>query len=395
MPTSISIGFSQKANPQEAAFDACVQAKHHLESHQTDLAILFTSIHYAQTETLDVIASVLKPKHLVGCSSGGIIAPDGVFRRGIGILTITSDDLRYGTAAINNIGSLNLREAGFEFARKLTQDLNFPQRSGCLMFSDILFKNNSQFVRGAQEVLGSGFPIIGAISSDDFRFKKTYQYHQEKVLTNTAVGVLLGGDIAIALGSQHGWKPLGKPRYLTQVQEHVIRTIDHKPAVHIYEEFLGAEAVQLQKGVLNSYAILYPLGIYLENEKQYLLRNAVDILPDGSIVCQGEIPEGAEVHLMIGNKDACRQAAIGAAQEVKDALGGRQAKALLIIESLARHKILGRSSFSEIQAIKDVLGYTTPLIGMYSYGEIGPFGSLDNIKSTHLHNENIMIVAIN
>jgi hypothetical protein len=97
---------------------------------------------------------------------------------------------------------------------------------------------------------------------------------------------------------------------------------------------------------------------------------------------------------MISNKESCRNSAIEAAELVKTSLGDKQAKLVLVFESLARHKILGRSAFNEIQAIKDVLGYTTPIIGMCSYGEIGPFGALNNIKNVYLHNESILITAI-
>ena len=140
--------------------------------------------------------------------------------------------------------------------------------------------------------------------------------------------------------------------------------------------------------------LLYPLGIYFPEERQYLLKNAVDILDDGSIVCQGDVPEGAEVHLMIGNRDSCVQSALSATQEIKEELGNKEPKFIFVIESLARHKILGRRAWLEIQAIKDVLGYATPLIGMYAFGEISPFGSLDNVRNTHMHNETILILAI-
>jgi hypothetical protein len=139
---------------------------------------------------------------------------------------------------------------------------------------------------------------------------------------------------------------------------------------------------------------MYPLGFYLEGPKQYLLRNIIDILDDGSIVCHEGIPLGAEVHLMISNKESCRNSAIEAAGMVKASLGDKQAKLIIIFESLARHKILGRSAFNEVQDIKNILGNTTPIIGMCSYGEIGPFGTLNNIKNIYLHNESILIIAI-
>ena len=83
-----------------------------------------------------------------------------------------------------------------------------------------------------------------------------------------------------------------------------------------------------------------------------------------------------------------------AAELVKASLGEKPAKLVLIFESMARHKILGRSAFSEIQAIKEILGATTPIVGMCSYGEIGPFETINNIKNIYLHNESILIVAI-
>ena len=214
--------------------------------------------------------------------------------------------------------------------------------------------------------------MLGAISSDDFKYKKLSQFFQDQILQNSAVGLLLGGSFHLALGCKHGFKPLGKPRTITKVDGYIIRTIDDKPAVEIYKHFLGTEAEGLKNVALNSYAAMYPLGFYLEEARQYLLRNIIDILEDGSIVCHEGIPQGAEVHLMISNKESCHNSAIEAAELVKASLADRQAKLVLIFESLARHKILGRSAFNEIQAIKNILGYTTPIIGMCSYGEMGP-----------------------
>ena len=393
MPTQIAIGFSQASDPQEAAYQACIQAKNQLNTVQTDLVVLLTSIHYARPEVLEVVHASLRPHRLVGSSTAGILLSEGVFTRGIGILAINSDLINFGISAVNAAEIPNVRTAGFELARKVSADFKSPHRQACLVFTDRSFHQNSLFIRGCQEILGFGLPLIGAVSSDDFKFKKTHQFYQKQVFSNASVGLVLGG-INVAMGSKHGFKPLGKPRTITRASSNIIHTIDQKPAMHIYEEFMGAEAQQLKKGIFASHTALYPLGIYLEEERQYLIKNAVDILADGSIVCQGEVPQGAEVHLMIGNRDSCKQSAADAAQQVKDALGGRQAKLILIIESMARHKILGRLSFLEIQAIRDILGYTTPTIGMYTFGEIAPFASLNNIKNTHMQNESILILAI-
>ena len=81
--------------------------------------------------------------------------------------------------------------------------------------------------------------MLGAISSDDFKYKRLSQFFQDQILHNSAVGLLLGGSFHLALGCKHGFKPLGKPRTITKVDGYIIRTIDNEPAVEIYKHFLG------------------------------------------------------------------------------------------------------------------------------------------------------------
>jgi hypothetical protein len=97
---------------------------------------------------------------------------------------------------------------------------------------------------------------------------------------------------------------------------------------------------------------------------------------------------------MIGNQDACRQAAAEAALEAKEGLEGRIPKLILIFECLGRQKLLGRGAFREVQLIKGILGHNTPILGMYALGEIAPFKTKDNTSKNHLQNESITVVAI-
>lgn len=249
-------------------------------------------------------------------------------------------------------------------------------------------------VKGMQEVFGRVFPVLGASSSDHFQYKETYQFSQDKPLTNSASALLVGGQAHIGFGCRHGWKPLGKPRTITKVQGNIIKTIDTKRASYLYEEYLGLTIEELRSHQMRHATILYPLGIFIEGEKEYLLRNIVDILTDGSIICQGEIPENAEIHLMISNKDFCKQAACSAAYEVRDALLGRHPKLIMIFESLARHQLMGRDALEEIQMVREILGVETPLVGMYSFAEVAPLKSLAMMGEASLQNGTTIVLAI-
>ncbi len=395
MPTNISIGFSQHADPSKAILQACVQVKNQLNTAETDLVIIFASPEYVVPEIQTTIMRSLKPKQLVGSSAGGLLFPNGLAHHGIVLAGINSDDMSFGVSAISDIDNQDMHYIGFDLARKAAQGLRTSHhREVFLSFSEGIEKNNSQFIRGVKESLGGGFPVLGAISSDDFKYKELSQFFQDQILHHSAVGLLLGGVFHLSLGCKHGFKPLGKPRTITKLDGHIIRTIDNKPAIEIYKHFMGAEAEGIKNTALNSYTTLYPLGFYLKERRQYLLRNLIDILEDGSIVCHEGIPPGAEVHLMISNSESCLSSAIEAAKLAKASLAERQPKLVIVFESLFRHKILGRTASSEIQAIKNVLGQATPIIGMCSYGEIGPFGTLNDIKNVYLHNGSILIVAI-
>jgi len=393
MPTQIGIGFSQKADSAEAAQEASVFVKAQMKN-RPNLIIVFCTIHYDPKIFVSTIAEVLGKCRIVGSSCAGVILSNKMPKQGLAILGLNSEDILFETGAIAYDQSQDYPTAGVNLAKEIISAFGHHRRQALIAFTDGLSQNNSLIIRGMQEVIGRGFPIIGAGSCDDYRFQKSFLIFNERVLTQAVTGILLGGHLTISLGSEHGFRPLGKPRTIDEAQGHIIKTISGKKASHLYDEFLGGEAKTLQSSTLGQTAVLYPLGIYIEDEHQYLLRNALRILEDGSIVCQDVVPAGGEVHLMIGNRDSCKQAAQKAASQVKKALLGKQPQLILVFESLVRQKVLGRAACEEIKIIKNILGENVPLVGIYCYGEIAPFQSLENIQKIHFQNESIVILAI-
>ncbi len=392
MTTHIGVGFSREPNTTTAARDASLQAKTNIKT-ATDLAIVFGTAHYSPLETLRVVRQTLGDAKVIGCSTAGIIR-EAIETRGIAVLAIKSNDMKFGAGYVSDLTPSEMRIAGAKLARDAVADFGQSRRGAFLILYDGLLKNHSLLLKGIQEVFGRVFPIIGAGSSDNFRFKETYQFFQDKPLNHSVVAVLLGGQMTAGFAAYHGWKPLGKPRQITKADGHIIKTIDNKKASLLYEEYLGMSSTELktEEGIQSCY--FYPLGTALEGEKEYLLRHIIGILDDGSLLCQGEISEGAEIHMMITNKDFLRQAAVDAAYEVKNTLYGREPQCIIIFESLARQHLLGREAIEEIRAIREILGMNVPVVGMYSYGIINPLKSLNFKGESYLHNGSILILAV-
>ena len=394
MSLSIGIGISNNQNSLKASREAAFLAKAQAKQEQIDLAIVFNTINYAAGEVLKGIHQTLGEVKVIGCTGAGIITNLGIQKDCLAIAVIKSDNIKFGLGESENINTKNEREAGYKLAREALNNLGNQHRHIFMMLSDGLIKNNSELIRGAQDALGRSFPLISGASSDDFSFTKTYQYYNNRVLKNGAVAILLGGDITWGLGIRHGWKPLGRPRIATKTAGNIIKTIDNEQAVNIYKDYFGKEIEVLHKMKLARMAVLYPLGIFVPGEEEYLLRNALDVGGDGSLVCQGEVPEGSEIRLMIGNKESCLNAAREAAIMTKQSLRGKMPKLVIIFDSIARNKLLGRQAAKEISIIKEVLGWGVAIIGFYTYGEGAPLRSLDYRGESYLHNETIAILTI-
>jgi len=394
MATHIGIGFSQEIDIETAGSSAALQAKANLNADKIDIALILSTVHYDPHQTVPAIREVLEDAKLIGCSTAGIILSDSIKTRGIAVLTITSDDMLFGIGSIEDLDSQDIQQAGNILARNALADFGRHSRQAFILFVDGHQENNSILLKGVEEILGNIFPIFGAGICDNFNFNNTFQIFQDNILTNAAIGLIIGGHANIGTGCYHGWRPLGKPRIVDEVEGNVIKSISGKKASSLYEEYFGDEAESLRSNRFGQMSILYPLGILIEGSPEYLLRNTVDVRKDGSIVCQGDIPQGSEIHIMIGNKESCKQAAIAAAQEAKNNLADKEPKLIFILESMSRLKLLGRTASEEIQGITGVFGPDVPLIGMYTNGEISPFQTTEKFKKPYLLNESIIVLAI-
>ena len=395
MATFLSIGFDKSIDGQKAAQIVANTVKTQLNPHPINLAVILSSIHYDPQEFLPIIAETLATQEIIGYPCAGMILNHGIETRGLALLAISSDEIRFGISSSAIIDETDARAAGVSLAKNSFADLGSFSRGAFLLFINGLIKNNSSLLKGLQEIFGNIFPVLGAINHEGFHLKESFQIYRRKIINQqNSLGLMIGGHVNIALAARHGWKPLGKPRFISKTEGNIIKLIDNVYAYKIYEEYLGKEIKKLYTNSLQQPSILYPLGIKIADNQEYLLRNAIDILADGSILCQGDVPEGAEVHIMIGNKDFCKKAALEACHEVKKQLSGKKPKLIFVIESLTRLKLLGRLAGEEIQLIKSVFGNDVPIFGLYSQGEIASFESTDGIKRPHVLNESIVILGI-
>lgn len=387
------VGLSTQKNSVLAAKEAVIQARQSLFGAAIDLAIVFTTIEFSNSPLIKTLSNYLPGAQIIGCSGLSIISNQGIFKHGLMTMLLSfPKDLYFHTGCVKNINEKTAQEAGKELGENLLSGLKNISRHISVIFSDGMVSSNSDLISGFQERLGISFPLVGAAASDNLAFKKTYVYFKQEALTNAASGVIFGGKLSFGLGTKHGWKCLGKPHTVTKSTGNIVNEIDNIPAVKIYEDYFAKDILQLKKE-LKRISILYPIGIHLTGEDEYLLRNISSIESDGSIIFQSSVPQGSQIRLMIGTKETCLEAVHQALDEAKKGLFGHPCNFVLIFDSVSRYILLGRQAKKELEIIKDTLGKNTPLMGIYTYGELSPLRAINYLGKTYFHNQTITILA--
>ena len=114
---------------------------------------------------------------------------------------------------------------------------------------------------------------------------------------------------------------------------------------------------------------------------------------DGALHYTADLPEGAEVCLMIGSVEGAIKAARIAAMEALSQMQGRIPRAAFVFNDIARRKMFGRRALDEIETIRDIIGPQVPLAGFYTYGEVAPVEGL-KANPTFFHNETVVILLL-
>lgn len=397
MSLKAAVGVGYEEDSFLAGVTACQQALKELGEATPNAVIVFASSKYNQEDMLRGVRSVSKDALLIGSSTAGEIITEGpTSQYSVAVMLLSSDDIHF-FASVGTDVSQGAHDAGKSTALNITKAIGSEELKSFIMIPDVLKGNGAEVVRGVIDVLGEFFPVVGGASGDDFQFKKTYQYINDQVLSDKVVGLGLTGNVHMGIGVKHGWIPVGAPMTATKSEGGVLHEVNGKPAIHIYEDYFGEqEAAVLKTETLAKLAITYPIGIESKDSDEFLIRDPLSVDANGSITCAAEIPEGAEIRLMIGSIEEAVKVARQAAEVALEQLGGQKPKAIVIFNCIARNKLFGERAGEEISAIQEVLGRDVPLIGFYTYGEQAPIrGQLRDIKKCNstFHNETVVIAA--
>lgn len=324
---------------------------------------------------------------LIGCSSGTMVSAPHLLDDVMTGLAVGFERTRVKLATVDFEGAPSSEAAG----RALGAQLAAPDLAGVFVLSDGLDINGSALVKGLAATAGDKATFSGGLAGDGARFSQTLVTVGGPPRSKLVAAIGFYGDsVKLAYGSAGGWDEFGPHRRITRAEGNVLFELDDKPALDLYERYLGPEARDLPAS-----GLLYPLKVWdPERSGDSVVRTILSIDREArSMTFAGDVPQGWSSRLMRGSFDRLTQGAAEAAAHAaaSSAMAGVSPKLCLFVSCVGRRLLMGQRTEEEVEAVQNVLGGRLPIAGFYSYGEIAP----QNASGVcGLHNQTVTLTLI-
>lgn len=322
---------------------------------------------------------------LAGCSTAGEITREGVSDDSVTVTSIAFEHTRLRSARARGVRMTESRAVGERLAAELAE----PDLGYVLVLSDGVHVNGSDLVAGLVGRLPSDVLVTGGLAGDNGRFRRTVVHDGDRVDERSVMAIgFYGTRLRVGHGSVGGWESFGPIRRVTRSEHNVLYELDGKPALEIYETYLGEDAEQLPAS-----GLLFPLAMVSPDLRETgLIRTllAVD-RQRGSLTFAGNLARGSLVRLMHANFDSLVDGSEAAADLALGSLQGAIPPVSLLISCVGRRLLMGSNTDQELEAARQVLGGETCITGFYSNGEISPFLPTARCE---LHNQTMTITTL-
>jgi len=394
MNTQAGVGISHHRHWKMAAKEAVEQALEGAGTRQPDLVLMFSSTAYPQKPLLEAVRSATGGAPLAGGTGCGLVGQDvadeGSFY--LGVMALQSDEIRFDIAHATGLKE-HSQEAGASIASALEPKLA-EDPLAMITLVDGLTCNFDRFKSGLDAGLGqpNRVPMFGGLTADNWGMKETHQFHDDEILSDGAVCVLLSGKAKLAWSINHGCVTIGDERKITKAEGNVIYELDGKPALDVLREYLDASEIENWSETIVNLCFGFKASEEMKDYDEYIIR----FMPSkddatGSISIPSEVSAGTSVWMTRRDKGKISDGVRRIADDVVGQLAGDVPKLVLHFDCGGRGKLVFRDQEKKdlLHELQSRVGTEIPWLGFYTYGEIGPVA-----ETNCLHNYTLVLLAL-
>lgn len=343
------------------------------------LAIIFCSISQDRGSLRDFFKS--QGIAIVGATSAGEIINDEVLEQSSVILLLDIKKEHFAVFFEESSDTLELAKQLGKFSKKAFTN------PAVIVISSGLTIDAEDIINGFQSV-DKGIPLFGGLASDDLTMTGTYVFTHEKESSNGLIGLVIDGDkINIKGLATSGWDNIGIEKTITKSEGNVVYTIDDEPAVDVFVNYFQfTESVENKAEIIATNFAQYPLQMKKDNGNTVLRAPLMVDIDSRALIFAGGIPQGSKVKFSVQPGFDLIEKTADKISLLKPAIP--EADAMIMFSCKARHMALGPLTGDEAGLIQSI--WNKPLIGFFTYGEIG---TTEN-STCDFHNETCSMVIL-
>ncbi|MEC7984451.1 MAG: FIST N-terminal domain-containing protein [Myxococcota bacterium] len=336
-----------------------------------------------ENAAIDEIRAIYPGAVLLGGSTSGEILGEEVLDNSIVYSAIRFDKTKLEIATTECKSGSDSFEAG----QQLAKNLNHDELTHVFVISNGLHVNGTDLSKGLASALPPKVTTTGGLTGDGAQFSKTWVIAGDQSSSTLVAAIgLYGAHLRVGFGSAGGWEVFGPERAVTKSNGGVLFELDDKSALSLYKKYLGEHVDELPGS-----ALLFPLMVKRPDSDRGVVRTILSIdEEEQSMTFAGDVPSGSTVHLMRSNTNRLVDGASDAATKSIDAMGTTSPEFAILVSCVGRKLVMKQRVEEEVEAVQEIIGEDTKLIGFYSYGELAPY---EKGSPCELHNQTMTITT--
>ena len=287
------------------------------------------------------------------------------------MLVLTGDDVEFAVAHTSGLAGDHLgaiKRAAEVSGRAIGQ----PKL--VLLFSPVIENFSDDVCIDSFEKIYGKIPIFGTNPVDDSfpDFGRSLAIANDKTLSQELAYLLVYGEVSpsffvAAVPARSDISESGAT--ITRAGENVVYEINDMPAVKYLESLGLAKNGELKTGVGFLPLLINQSG---KGGSHPFARALVGIRPDGSAVCRGNFPEGAEIDFGSCNGADVISATVDTVSLALEEKKRAGACAAIIFSCISRQYVVGIDSMKELKQIQAMISGDVSFLAAYSGGEFSP-----------------------
>lgn len=249
---------------------------------------------------------------------------------------------------------------------------------------DAMLAHTRALLEGVYETLAEQVQYVGVVAGSETFQSMPCVFDGERVVNEGVLGILLRDHPGAVL--EHGFNAPEKAMIATQTQANQIISINRRPAMEVYGEFLRNEFdIEINRDNFYQYAVRFPFGV-MQASDEMLVRIPVAIHADDVIVCVGEVPSHAILVVLRAPETADDDCIERISHGLKLSGSGEMPATLLTFYCAGRRLQLGARANEELAMLqRGTAAEVMP--GALSLGEVG---STRDLGYPYFHNATLV-----